>query len=230
MTQQQWETYPVKIINLDDDCFLQFKPIDVPIRRFEERKEWGCGDSFGSNDKTTSTIEEEFVIKAETCDVEEIGVQPRANGPAMIISKEGELLLKDNFEGGATWAFEVGSQSMGCPIIVEDLSAPRQMLLEMLCQERGCFLEIADIVRGLGLTILKGVMEILNDKAWVRFTVEANRDVTRMEIFLSLVHLLGQTVKNSASSSKGTSISYMTERNNSHQAAILATGLASTLQ
>jgi len=25
--------------------------------------------------------------------------------------------LKDNFEGGATWAYEVGSQSMVCPII-----------------------------------------------------------------------------------------------------------------
>lgn len=48
-----------------------------------------------------------------------------------IISKEGGLLLKDNFEGGATWAYEVGSQSMVCPIIVEDLNQPRQMLVEV---------------------------------------------------------------------------------------------------
>ena len=48
-----------------------------------------------------------------------------------ILSKEGGLLLKDNFEGGATWAFEVGSQSMICPIIVEDLNPPRQMLVEV---------------------------------------------------------------------------------------------------
>jgi len=41
------------------------------------------------------------------------------------------LLLKDNFEGGATWAFEVGSQSMFCPIIVEDLNPPRLMLVEV---------------------------------------------------------------------------------------------------
>ena len=41
------------------------------------------------------------------------------------------MLLKDNFEGGATWAFEVGSQSMTCPIIVEDLNPPRQMLVEV---------------------------------------------------------------------------------------------------
>ncbi|WMV55999.1 hypothetical protein MTR67_049384 [Solanum verrucosum] len=127
-----------------------------------------------------------------------------------IISKEGGLLLKDNFEGGATWAYEVGSQSMVCPIIVEDLNQPRQMLVEvrtsinyeMLCEERGLFLEIADIIRGLGLTILKGVMETRNDKIWARFAVEANRDVTRMEIFISLVRLLEQTSKGAEESAK----------------------------
>ncbi|KAK6787969.1 hypothetical protein RDI58_016494 [Solanum bulbocastanum] len=119
----------------------------------------------------------------------------KQTGESKIISKEGGLLLKDNLEGGATWAYEVGSQSMVCPIIVEDLNQPRQMLVEMLCEERGLFLEIADIIRGLGLTILKGVMETRNDKIWAQFAVEANRDVTRMEIFISLVRLLEQTAK-----------------------------------
>ncbi|PKU84083.1 Transcription factor LHW [Dendrobium catenatum] len=63
----------------------------------------------------------------------------------------------------------------------------------MLCEERGFFLEIADVVRGFGLTILKGVMENRGRKVWARFIVEANRDVTRMDIFLSLVQLLQQT-------------------------------------
>ena len=49
-----------------------------------------------------------------------------------IINREGGLLLKDNFEGGATWAYEVGSQSMVCPIVVEDLNPPRQMLVEVV--------------------------------------------------------------------------------------------------
>ncbi|XP_006646502.1 transcription factor LHW-like [Oryza brachyantha] len=117
----------------------------------------------------------------------------KESGESKIVSQETQeegLLLKDNFEGGATWAFEVGTRSMTCPIIVEDLSPPRQMLVEMLCKERGIFLEIADQIRGLGLTILKGVMEVRKDKIWARFAVEANKDVTRMEIFLSLVHLL----------------------------------------
>lgn len=42
----------------------------------------------------------------------------------------------------------------------------------MLCEERGLFLEIADVIRGLGLTILKGIMETRNDKIWARFAVE----------------------------------------------------------
>ena len=47
----------------------------------------------------------------------------------------------------------------------------------MLCEERGFFLEIADIIRGMGLTILKGVMESRNDKIWARFAVEVNYPV-----------------------------------------------------
>ncbi|XP_030522400.2 transcription factor LHW-like isoform X2 [Rhodamnia argentea] len=121
------------------------------------------------------------------------GDKLKQTAESKIIDREGGLLLKDNFEGGATWAFEVGSQV--CPIIVEDLNAPRQMLVEMLCQERGYFLEIADIIRGLGLTILKGVMEARKDNIWAQFAVEANRDVTRMEIFMSLVPLLEKTTK-----------------------------------
>ncbi|XP_061349323.1 transcription factor LHW-like [Gastrolobium bilobum] len=153
----------------------------------------------------------------------------KQTGESKIISKEGGLLLKDNFEGGATWAYEVGSQSMVCPIIVEDLNPPRQMLVEMLCEERGFFLEIADLIRGLGLTILKGVMEAHNDKIWAQFTVEANRDVTRMEIFMSLVQLLEQTVKGSASSSNA--IDDMMVYNSYPQAPqIPASGRPSSLQ
>uniref|UniRef100_A0A5B6YGT4 Putative transcription factor LHW-like isoform X1 n=1 Tax=Davidia involucrata TaxID=16924 RepID=A0A5B6YGT4_DAVIN len=155
----------------------------------------------------------------------------KQTGDSKIISKEGGLLLKDNFEGGATWAYEVSSQSMVCPIIVEDLNPPRQMLVEMLCEERGLFLEIADIIRGLGLTILKGVMETRNDKIWARFAVEANRDVTRMEIFLSLVRLLEQTVESSAAAVNCVDNDNMLVHQSFHQAAsIPVTGRPCSLQ
>ncbi|KAJ3706633.1 hypothetical protein LUZ61_010338 [Rhynchospora tenuis] len=121
----------------------------------------------------------------------------QADEPKMI-GEESGVVLKDNSTsgssgGGATWAYEVAGQTMVCPIIVEDLTPPGQMLVEMLCEQRGFFLEIADIIRGFGLTILKGVMELRDRKIWARFLVEANRDVTRMDIFLSLVQLLQQT-------------------------------------
>ncbi|GFZ13085.1 hypothetical protein Acr_23g0014700 [Actinidia rufa] len=102
----------------------------------------------------------------------------KQTGDSKIINKDGGRLLKNNIEGGRTWAYEVGSQSTVCPIIVEDLNPPRQMLVE-------------------------GVMETRNDKIWAQFAVEANRDVTRMEIFVSLVHLLEQTVKSSAAAGNG---------------------------
>ncbi|KAM1807325.1 hypothetical protein ACFX11_030358 [Malus domestica] len=148
----------------------------------------------------------------------------KQTGESKIIGKKDGLVLKDNFDGGATWAFDVGTQSMVCPIIVEDLNPPRQMLVEMLCEEQGFFLEIADLIRGMGLTILKGVMEARNDKIWACFAVEANRDVTRMEIFMSLVQLLEQTVKGTASSANAMMNNMMVHHS------IPATGRPSNLQ
>ncbi|XP_040990769.1 uncharacterized protein LOC121237906 [Juglans microcarpa x Juglans regia] len=116
-----------------------------------------------------------------------------------LIGQETGVVLKENamdvVSGGTTWAFEVGSKTMVCPIIVEDLNPPGQgqMLIEMLCEEQGLFLEIADAIRGLRLNILKGVMEARGDKIWTRFIVEASSHVTRIDVFLSLVQLLNQT-------------------------------------
>ncbi|KAG2568087.1 hypothetical protein PVAP13_7NG291200 [Panicum virgatum] len=96
-----------------------------------------------------------------------------------LIDKESGVVLKDNPDGckngGATWAYEVAGKTMVCPIIIEDLSPPGQMLIEMLCEERGLFLEIADNIRGFGLTILKGLMELRDGKIWARFLVEVEK-------------------------------------------------------
>ncbi|KAM0013429.1 putative myc-type, basic helix-loop-helix (bHLH) domain, transcription factor LHW [Helianthus debilis subsp. tardiflorus] len=63
----------------------------------------------------------------------------KQTGESKIVSKDGGVLLKDNFEG-VTWAYEVGS--MVCPIIVEDLSSPRQMLVEVLTINSGLHVNI----------------------------------------------------------------------------------------
>jgi hypothetical protein len=88
------------------------------------------------------------------------------------LKQTGESKIMKEDGGGATWAFEVGSKSMVCPIVVEDINPPRIFQVEMLCEQRGFFLEIADWIRSLGLTILKGVIETRVDKIWARFTVE----------------------------------------------------------
>ncbi|OMP02859.1 hypothetical protein COLO4_10770 [Corchorus olitorius] len=115
----------------------------------------------------------------------------QADEPKLIGQENGTLPKHNKTSGGATWAFEMGAQTI--PIVVKDLNTPGQMLIEMLCEDRGFFLEIADVIRGFGLNILKGVMELEEDKIWARFMVEANEQVERTDIIWSLLLLLQQT-------------------------------------
>eukprot|EP00262_Sarcandra_glabra_P013053 TRINITY_DN3526_c2_g2_i1.p1 TRINITY_DN3526_c2_g2~~TRINITY_DN3526_c2_g2_i1.p1 ORF type:complete len:780 (-),score=123.66 TRINITY_DN3526_c2_g2_i1:1182-3521(-) len=100
-----------------------------------------------------------------------------------------------NQGGGATWAMELGGEPGVCPIIVENLDHPGHILVEMLCDEHGLFLEIAQIIRHLELTILKGVLESRSDKTWAHFIVEASRGFRRMDILLPLMKLLQRNGK-----------------------------------
>lgn len=45
--------------------------------------------------------------------------------------------------------------------------------MQTLYDEQGFFLEITDVIRNFGLTILKGVMEVQETKIWAHFIVEA---------------------------------------------------------
>ncbi|KAH0857303.1 hypothetical protein HID58_085564 [Brassica napus] len=113
--------------------------------------------------------------------------QPKAISP---LQKGGLVKEKER-----TWALEVGDddESVVCPIIVEDLKPQGQMQIEMVCQENGDeFLEIAHVVRGLGLNILKGVMETRQGRIWAHLIVEAKPHITRLQLFYSLVHLFQQ--------------------------------------
>lgn len=44
--------------------------------------------------------------------------------------------------------------------------------VQMVCEECSRFLEIAEAIRSLGLTILKGVTEARGEKTWICFVVE----------------------------------------------------------
>ncbi|CAL5334988.1 unnamed protein product [Camellia sinensis] len=91
---------------------------------------------------------------------------------------------------GTSWAFEVGSDLQVCPIVVEDLEYPGHMLIEMLCNDNGLFLEIAEVIRRLDLTILKGVLESHENNTWAHFIVEVSRGFHRLDIFWPLMQLL----------------------------------------
>ncbi|XP_011028788.1 PREDICTED: transcription factor bHLH155-like isoform X2 [Populus euphratica] len=96
------------------------------------------------------------------------------------------------YEQGSSWAVEVGGHLKVSSIIVENLNKNGQMLVEMLCEECNDFLEIAEAIRSLGLTILKGITEVHGEKTWICFVVEGqnNRTMHRMDILWSLVQIL----------------------------------------
>ncbi|KAF6154815.1 hypothetical protein GIB67_032427 [Kingdonia uniflora] len=75
-------------------------------------------------------------------------------------------------EHGSSWALEVGSQTKSCPIVVENFNRNGQMLIEMVCEEYCNFLEIAEVIRSLGLVILKGVTKSRGEKTWACFVIE----------------------------------------------------------
>ncbi|KAI3756337.1 hypothetical protein L1987_56157 [Smallanthus sonchifolius] len=109
--------------------------------------------------------------------------------------KMSKVSIQDPSTNGVTWACELGDETMVCPLMVEDLGAHGQMLIEMFYEEKGLFLEIVDMIRRFGLIILKGVMEDRGDYIWARFIVESevNKHITRHELFTALVQFLQTT-------------------------------------
>ncbi|KAL1187396.1 hypothetical protein V6Z11_A01G246200 [Gossypium hirsutum] len=97
---------------------------------------------------------------------------------------------KENYQLETSWGFEIGDEPNVYPIFVEDLPYPGHLLIEMLCNEHGLFLEIAQVIRSFNLTILKGVMESYANNTWAHFIVEASRSFHRLDIFWPLMQLL----------------------------------------
>ena len=48
-----------------------------------------------------------------------------------MLDKDGSFLSKGNLESGASWSVELGRQTMGCPIIVDNMSQPQESLIEV---------------------------------------------------------------------------------------------------
>ncbi|OIW13080.1 hypothetical protein TanjilG_24427 [Lupinus angustifolius] len=123
-----------------------------------------------------------------------------------LIEQANEVVLEDSNVGdnknhGVTWTFDLASPTMECPIRVEDMNTPGQMLIEMFCEQGGFFLEIAGEIRDFGLNILKAKMTVRKNKLWALFIVQvyivqqAKRHLTRIDVFYFLFNLLHRTQK-----------------------------------
>lgn len=54
------------------------------------------------------------------------------------VKQTGESKVMKEEGGGATWAFEVGSKSLMCPIVVEDINPPRIFQVEVIVFPLAC--------------------------------------------------------------------------------------------
>lgn len=115
--------------------------------------------------------------------------QPEKVGTGLKNTRTPEDKVSQN---GASWAFELGGDSKVCPILVEDLQYPGHMIIEMICDESIRFLEIAEVIHGLDLTILNGMMEKHSGNTWARYIIEAPKGFHRLDIFWPLMKLLQQ--------------------------------------
>ncbi|KAI4302684.1 hypothetical protein MLD38_038404 [Melastoma candidum] len=102
-------------------------------------------------------------------------------------------------QSGSNGAVDIRGELQVCPIVVEDLEHPGLMLIEMMCNEHGLFLEIAEVLQRLELNIIRGSTEARADVTWASFVVEASKGFHRVDIFWPLMQLLQRTRKNASS-------------------------------
>jgi len=85
---------------------------------------------------------------------------------------------------------ETKKQLESCPLRVEELDQPGHLLIKMLCEDYEVFLEMAHVLKGLDVSILKGVLEHRSAKLWASFVIEASGGLSQMQILCPLMHLL----------------------------------------
>ncbi|KAK6780627.1 hypothetical protein RDI58_022811 [Solanum bulbocastanum] len=108
-----------------------------------------------------------------------------------LVDEESVICGSSSHEVGSSWAVEVGNNQKICPMRVENLGMNGQMLVEIF-EDGSHFLDIAEAIRSLGLTILNGQAEACGERTRMCFVVEGQNDRTlhRMDVLWSLMQLL----------------------------------------
>ncbi|XP_062095484.1 transcription factor LHW-like [Humulus lupulus] len=143
------------------------------------------------------TVKHMLYLRSVTDQAEKLKGSPHQE----VVSDQNRKLhnKSEGTQNGTSWGFELGNELQACPIVVKDLDKQGQMLIEVLCDDHGLFLEITQLIKRLDLTILKGVMENHLGDSYAHFVVETTKGFHRMEVFLPLLHLL-QHARNRISS------------------------------
>ncbi|KAK8953597.1 Transcription factor EMB1444 [Platanthera guangdongensis] len=93
-------------------------------------------------------------------------------------------------ETAANRVCELRNKLVAFPLIIENLGQTDQMLVEMECSNYRLFLEIAQAIKRLGLTILKGILENRSHELWAHFIIEVPKGFRRLDIIWPLIQLL----------------------------------------
>ncbi|MBA0677462.1 hypothetical protein Goari_018868, partial [Gossypium aridum] len=172
--------------------------------RFKELRELvPNGDKYSIDGLLDQTIKHMVYLRRVTNQVEKL--QQWAHREVTSRKNIRSSETKENYQLETSWGFEIGDEPNVYPIVVEDLPYPGHLLIEvcfgyhnmniyththicthwlliakyypqqMLCNEHGLFLEIAQVIRSFNLTILKGVMESYANNKWAHFIVEVYR-------------------------------------------------------
>ncbi|MED6199524.1 hypothetical protein PIB30_076730 [Stylosanthes scabra] len=112
-------------------------------------------------------------------------ITKHADTKTMLQHMKIDALGSSSYEQGSSWILEVGGHLKVHSILVENLSKKGQMFVEMLCEESSHFLEIAEAIRSLDLTILKGSTRSHGEKIWISFVVEVGSKLRSNCVFLN---------------------------------------------
>ncbi|CAN4093324.1 unnamed protein product [Withania somnifera] len=113
------------------------------------------------------TIKHMLFMQSVTKHADKLG----ACSASKLVDKESGICGPSSHEVGSSWAVEVGNNQKVCPMRVENLGMTGQMLVEIL-EDGSHFLVIAEAIRSLGLTILKGLTEAYGERTRMCFVVE----------------------------------------------------------
>ncbi|CAM0152512.1 unnamed protein product [Urochloa decumbens] len=129
----------------------------------------------------------ELIPNASKCSID--ALLDKTIGYMLFLQSVSEKAEKNTLEN-KEFCDETKKQLGSYPLRVEELDQPGHLLIEMLCEDYEVFLEMAHALKGLEVSILKGVLEHRSDKLWAHVVIKAPGGFSQTQILCPLMHLL----------------------------------------